>query len=206
MKGAHWNRWNASVEEFGGVTDNELETLADGTTPFLREGLRSAAFALQVYKLRTGNAMPWRQLLEAYRADELVQEEIEVIDQQGIRRNQIVFIDRGHGLKNIDELMLISIRNFSTALEAIENFRPGDHDSKLVRTHIGTVNAGLYGGHDQKEKAKGRIRAEYIDAKRGTGKKIKNQICTDCDISERTFDNYVSEVKKEIYRNRALRK
>jgi hypothetical protein len=189
-------KWDAVPGEVGGVTEYEVGILAVSTTPYLRHNLQRAAFALHIAKLKTGDVTPWKTLLEAYRKSEPVQVEIEVIDLEGAQRNQVVFRERGYGLKGVEQLMFSSIQNFAVALDAIEKVPPGDHDSKLVRTHIGIVNAGL-SGHDQMLKAKDRIRSEYIGAKHGTGKKIKSDICADCDIHPKTFDNYVRAVKDE---------
>lgn len=87
------------MEALHAPTAEEIRELTERTSAAARARVEDAARALLVAKMQADDTTPWRELVEAYRASEPVQIEVEVVDDAGTPRVQVAFIERGFGIE-----------------------------------------------------------------------------------------------------------
>ncbi len=112
-------RW-PRPEELGAPTEDEIVKAGNRASLAAKTVFRDAARELYMAKWRRANKTPWRQLVCDYRATDLVQVEVEVIDDGGQPRAQIVYGDPGLGLMGDAASLFKAVAQLSKALDLIE--------------------------------------------------------------------------------------
>lgn len=115
--------WFLTQEELQAPTDDECKAITARVTPAARSRFNEAASALSIAKIKSGDRTPWRELVEAHRKTLPVQVEIEVVNDEGMPRVQVAYIERGYGLKGNDALMFNAVSELARAIELIEDER-----------------------------------------------------------------------------------
>jgi hypothetical protein len=111
-------RW-PGPESLGAPTDEEVGTRSKGVTAGARIRLGEASRALYIAKMRSDDRTPWIELVHAHTKADLVKASIEVIDDDGVLRTQVVYTERGFGLKGDEALLFNAVEEFSRALNLI---------------------------------------------------------------------------------------
>lgn len=104
-------------------TDAEIEELSKRVSPESKARLDHAARALLVAKMMAHDTTPWRDLVEAYRASDPVRVEVEIVEDDGVPRVQVAYIERGFGLKGSAAVLHSSVGDFVRALDVIDKER-----------------------------------------------------------------------------------
>lgn len=115
--------WFLTQEELQAPTDDECKAITARVTPAARSRFNEAASALSIAKIKSGDRTPWRELVEAHRKTLPVQVETEVVNDEGMPRVQVAYIERGYGLKGNDALMFNAVSELARAIELIEKER-----------------------------------------------------------------------------------
>lgn len=112
--------WFLTQEELQAPTDDECKAITARVTPAARSRFNEAASALSIAKIKCGDRTPWRELVEAHRKTLPVRVEIEVVNDEGMPRVQVAYIERGYGLSGTDALMFNAVAEVTRAIELIE--------------------------------------------------------------------------------------
>lgn len=114
---------NLNPDDLRAPTDSEIEELSKRVSPESKARLDHAARALLVAKMMAHDTTPWRDLVGAYRASDPVRVEVEVVEDDGVPRVQVAYIERGFGLKGSAALLHSSVGDLVRALDLIEKER-----------------------------------------------------------------------------------
>ncbi len=130
-------------ESCGGLSDIEIQAMIHhaGATPTEAEQLRLAARRLHIAKMLTNDATPWRELLEDFRKNPVMNVSVDVVDVDGTQRIQTVYTERGFGLKGREQTFLSAIEELDRAVSAVEHFDPFKHLSSAVDTASRSVTS-----------------------------------------------------------------
>lgn len=139
MKSDEW----LSPEELNVPTDEEIDEITAGMPEIERNRFNLAVTTLLLAKTRARNKTPWRELVAQYREGEAIKIEVNVVDDSGVLRPQITYVERGYGLKGDDALMFNAVSNLTAALERIENFKPNLYLSPGVKSQAQRERARL---------------------------------------------------------------
>lgn len=104
-------------------TEAEIAELTQRVTPASRSRLEDAARALLLSKMMASDITPWRALVNAYRSSEPFRTEVEVVDDGGVPRLQVVYIERGFGLSGAAGRLHACVGELVRAMDLIERER-----------------------------------------------------------------------------------
>lgn len=112
--------WNINPEDLQALTDAEIAELTERTTPAARARMQDAARELFIAKLIVNDTNPWRVLVAAYRATEPVRAEVDVVDDGGVPRVQVIVTERGFGIEGAAGRLHECVRELVRALDLID--------------------------------------------------------------------------------------
>lgn len=110
-------------EGLNGLSDLELAELGARVSQASRARLLDASHALDLAKMFANDTTPWRELVSAYRATEPVSVEVAVVEDDGVPRVQVAYIERGFGLTGAAGQLHACVGELVRAMDLIEKER-----------------------------------------------------------------------------------
>lgn len=128
------------LDLLGCPTDADVDEITRGATKAEAERFKKAALVLSLEKLRLDESTPWRQLIARIRELEPRWVVVEIINGNGEKVTNEVYVNRGVGLGGVASILREPLLELSDAWAVIENPDPSRNVNDQVISHVQSIN------------------------------------------------------------------